>query len=463
MTKNPYLLVFLLAIVIRALLNFSIPLVPGLGGGYYLVQIREILENGSLAIPDMPLIFYLNALVVKLLSALIPDAESERLIIGVYKCIDCLVPPMILYPLYKIQKDILDQSYSFLYTIAIAGFIVLSPAVLEFCSDAQKNSVALVFMTFHIYYFLSYLKSGRRKDFLFTLMFLFLIALTHFGTFVVSIVFLSTGLIVILRKKAILIIIALLIAGAGLVWVFDPHRALSMGSFWVKAFSVFISPRLIHYPLGIFNYASSFFLIYYVIRVLRRRKSDMPVFQKQALLIFLFFIAILSFPFLKFEFGRRLGLMLFVPQSVLLLFLYQYFENRIARILSLLLIILISASISQVIINPKPLAISNESFADMTSLEDDIGKPEKTIIFVRHGLEWWVAWELGVNIAMPHVPVNDPMRQKYDHIYYLVQKKGENHLYPGKPGIFIEPVPPDSSRVFYDSEFFTLYETKESK
>ena len=109
-------------------------------------------------------------------------------------------------------------------------------------------------------------------------------------------------------------------------------------------------------------------------------------------------------------------------------------------------------------IDPKPAAITEEAFTDLKGIGNEIRDPERTLIFCRHGLEWWVAWDLHVKIAMAHVEINEEMESKYDHMYVLVQKKGENHHYPGMTSPFEEPVPPEHGQIVYQSDYFDLYE-----
>jgi len=57
-----------LAVFIRARVNFATPLMPGVNGTYYPVQVRSLLRDGRLGYPDFPFIFYLEAAVAKSLS-----------------------------------------------------------------------------------------------------------------------------------------------------------------------------------------------------------------------------------------------------------------------------------------------------------------------------------------------------------------------------------------------------------
>lgn len=459
--RHIFLFVFLAAVLVRLLMNFSIPLIPGIGGGYYPVQIRHILEGGGLAFPDMPLVFYLNALIDKFVLLLFPGMDAGKLIIVVVKIIDSTGLPFLLLPLLWIQKDLFNARFTPLFLFAVAGFAVLSYSPVELTSDAVKNALALAMLSFFIYFFLKFLESGNRKSLVFASLMLLVTGLTHFGVFFLSLCFLITGLIIFYRKKAVIPVIGIFVLGMGLVSAFDPGRARSMLSFWMKAFSIFLSPRLAHYPHGLFNYVFSFTLIGYIIHLLRKRKDEIPEFNRRVLLTIMIFIGILSFPFYGFEFGRRLGLILFVPQSVILILIYPYLKKGVIRTLSIAVLILVIFTTSYRLVNPRPLAITEAAYTDMKTMSAHFVNPENSIVFARHGLEWWVAWEHRVKIASPSVTVDDEMKDKYDNILFLVQEKGENQLYPGGNSIFGRPLPPENSDLVYESVYFKLYKLRE--
>jgi len=455
--RHLFLLVFILAVLVRAVLNFSTPMVPGLGGGYNLVQIRSVIENGQMALPDMPLLFYLNAAIIKVFMFVFPNADGDQMIILASKLLDTTLFPFLLYPLYLTQKHIIRGNHPILSLLAVASFSVLSFAPLDLACDAQKNSMGLVLMTFFIYFFLRFLADRRKSDMVFFALVLVLTALTHFGVFCVTLCFLVTGLVVCYRWKALLPALVAFVAGMLLVWVFDPGRALSMVTFWHEAFSIFISPRLMYYPFGVFNFIFSFLLVWLMIRVLRRNKAEMQDQERRMLQMVMVFIIILAFPFYDFEYGRRLGLMLFLPQSLSLLLLYPYYSKRAVSIFSYAVLAAVIFMVSVHLAHPKPMAITKESYADIQSLKSEIADPEQTLVFARHGLEWWVAWELHVRIASAYIEVDEPLKQKYEQIFFLIQKKGENLIYPGRTSIFIPPVAPENSVLVYDSEYFQMF------
>jgi hypothetical protein len=436
-------------------------MVPGLGGGYNLVQIRSIVEEGRLAFPDMPFLFFLNALIVKAVFFLFPGIGLEHLIVNVSKIIDTIGFPLALYPLYRIQKDILQLKHNGIILFAVAAFAVLSYAPLDLACDAQKNSFGLALMTFFIWVFLKFLKYRAVKDLIFALSLLILIAVTHFGVFFITLCFLALGLFFFFKWKAILPFAGAVVTGVLLVAVFDPGRALRMVTFWQEAFSIFISPRLLYYPYGVFNFIFSFLLVWFIIRVVRRKREMIQDDDRKILQMLMWFIIILAFPFFNFEYGRRIGLMLFIPQSLALLFLYPYMSRGAVAVISYAVLALVIFTVSLRLIHPKPMGITDESYADMKLIKNVIDDPTSTVVFARHGLEWLVAWELRVRIASPHIEVDDALRQKYDQVFFLVQKKGENLIYPGRTSIFKQPLPPENSVLVYDSEFFGMYELRE--
>ena len=453
-----FLLLSFLTLIIRLYINFRIPLVPGINGGYGIVQVREIMETGRLALPDMPFFFYLSALFVKAFSFLLPGQEVKDLIMIVMKVLDSAILPVLVWPVYLIQRDIFKTSYRIWFLTALAGYAVLSFSPFILISDATKNSAGLFFMTFMFYFFFKYLKFSSKNDGIISALFLILTGLTHFGTLTISLCAVIIGLIVFYRKKAIIGVFGVIILAFLIVFIFDKNRAISLLSAWEDMFTVFISPRLAYYPEGIFNYLSSFVIIWLAIKTNRNHKSEMGSFDSKILLMLVVFIAILSFPFYHFEFGRRFGLMLFVPQSVVLLLIYKYTSSRINNFIVIILTTVVIISVAQCLISPKPALITDEAFNDLKYVKKFINKEGQVIVFARHGLEWWVAWEMQVHIAGSHIVADQEMQMNYNHIYYLVQKEGENVLYPGGNSLFKKPVPPENTKLVYSSDYFNLHE-----
>jgi hypothetical protein len=103
--KLTYLSIFVFALAVRLLINFHYELIPGMNGGYYPLQVRSILENGSMGFSDMPLYFYLNAAVVKVVSFITPT-DIDTIILLTVKILDSLFLPLLLLPFYYLVKNL---------------------------------------------------------------------------------------------------------------------------------------------------------------------------------------------------------------------------------------------------------------------------------------------------------------------------------------------------------------------
>ena len=69
---------------------------------YYFVQVRSLLETGSLAFDDMPLLFYLYALGAKILQ--FAGMNSESAIVNSTRFFMCVIPSLIPVPIYLFVK-----------------------------------------------------------------------------------------------------------------------------------------------------------------------------------------------------------------------------------------------------------------------------------------------------------------------------------------------------------------------
>ncbi|MCF8226596.1 MAG: hypothetical protein K9J30_12030 [Bacteroidales bacterium] len=454
--KHVYVLIGVVAVLTRLWINFHIELIPGIGGGYNVIQIREVIENGHLAFSDMPLLFYLNAFLVKILSVVLPGAATPDLIIAVSKVLDSVLLPMLLIPFYLAGRDLPESIVPKYVKIGLAAFVVLSFAPLELTADAQKNAFGLALLMLFIYSYLGFLKYRKRKMLILSAISLLVIGLTHFGVFVISLGFLFTGLVVFYRRKAWVPIIISLIIALALVAIFDDSRSMTLLFFWKLAFG-FPFFRLVYYPQGLINLFFTYFLIGLLIASLVKRGNEMPLFEKKVIVVFLIYLAFLSFPFYNFELGRRFNLMLFVPQVIAVLFLFPYIRKRSRIILFTIITAFVAGSFLYGVIRPKPMFIVPEAYEDMKSMGSFFKDPGRTIVFASHGLNWWVAWEHGTKVAEPHIPIDQDMIDKYDDILLLIQKKGRNKLYPGQTSPFINPEIPENGNLIYRSAYFDLY------
>ncbi len=220
-----------------------------------------------------------------------------------------------------------------------------------------------------------------------------------------------------------------------------------------------MNSRILMYPHGIITYFTTYLLLGLIMLVLIKQKAEIEGFNKKILFLFFALIVMLSFPFLKFEYGRRLTLILFVPQTVLLIVIYPYLKPKFKAFLMYFVFLLTAGSLIFHIMNPKQNTIDNEAYEDLKKISRLIEKPDKTIIYTRHGLDWWIAWELRTNVAISYrIPVYKEITEKYENVLLINQKIGRNRDYPGKQSPFREPSIPENSILIYSSEYFNLFQ-----
>jgi len=257
--KNKYLIFGILLLILRLIFNFKFELIPGINGGYYPLQVRTLIDTGYLSFSDMPLYFYLNAILVKLVS-LFTTTDINHLIIYVSKIIDSISLPVLVIPLYLINKNIFGNNLTKCFEIFLICFATLSFSPLILTSDLQKNAFAIPLLLFFIYFLLMFYKNKSKRHLLLSIIFLILIGLTHFGVFSISLLILITSLVFFYRKEALLPILGISILGIILVFIFDANRAERIFNLWSLVFEKpFILQGTLS-PADLVNYVFSYFL-----------------------------------------------------------------------------------------------------------------------------------------------------------------------------------------------------------
>ncbi|MCP4441284.1 MAG: hypothetical protein GY810_20455 [Aureispira sp.] len=448
-------LLAILSFGVRAYINFSQELLIG-NGGYYPLQVRAILERGELAFPDMPLLFYLNAGVVKLIS-FFEIAMSDQLILTVVKIIDSLSITLLLLPLYQLLKLTKNTVFSY-HTILISLYAIMSFYTLNLVSSSQKNSLGITLLVFAVLWFMKYLlSSDQKKHLLLSFLFLILTGLTHFGTFAFAII---AGTIFILfryRSKALIPLVLLIPLGLAIIYFSDPVRFERSISVWKGLFS-----GLPHPPELILAIIYSTLAVL-AIKGLKKYKSHFSESEKVIIYTLVALLIIIPLPIVDHQITHRLTAFLFIPQVLLLLFFKPVLSEKAKKITSSILGLVSLASILFILVSPPRLSLSKDALKDLGKLNQSILDPDNTVVISRHNLEFWVAWTLRVDVSQESkfdsVLIND-----YTHVYILSQTKGikEMHRPPKVEGDyhrnhFEEPIVPPSSILVDSTEYFELY------
>lgn len=447
------IILFISSTAIRLFFNFSQELIPGTNGGYYPLQVRSILLDGHLGFSDMPLLFYMDALIIKFIS-FFGFSITDSLILNVVKIIDSISLPLLLFPLSKIIRL---TNFSKINHLSILAFSVLSFSPLILISDLQKNALAITFLFVSIANFFSFQVNKQKMHFFWASTFLILTGLTHFGTFIFGLLFLHSIILFIYRKKAIIPALIITALGLGIVFIIDVSRFNRLFSILSL---VFEKPALLN---GMLSLPDIFLIVFSVllsaigIIVIKRKRSELTINQKAYIFTCIICLVICSFPLLDGEYFKRLSLFLFIPQLLVFILIGSVMSVKRQTAIDIFLVVFTILSILAVARHPKEAAIDKNAYADLKNLQPALNINNKTIVIARHELEWWIAWSLKTKVAQDK-SVDKSLFEKYTRIFVVNQLDGLGSDIEKSP--FHEPLVPLNAIEVFSSEYFKAYKIK---
>lgn len=475
-------LIIAIAIAIRLTINFSTQLITGINGPYYLIQVRSILENGKLGFPDLPLVFYIEAFFTKLLN-FAGFCDLSRCIMTSSKIIDAILYPLIAIPTFllanSIARDLKAPRWVPFLTVVL---VTMSTPAIVMISELQKNSIGLVWAMFYIYFLYKGLERGKPLDYLWAGVFFVLTGLTHLGTLGFCVVFSASFLFfsitlkhegkINLIKMSVLLFLTIASIFTFLLF-FDPERLgklVSVILFPIKMFERPIIFAVLNGPtpsplqyLTTIPIATSTNLLAILGLVLFVRKRGKIVSKEKILLLTSLTVTIfMASPLLGAEWAGRLYLMAYIPAAIVSIFLLKYTSTAWKKLCLVVLMLPLMIALIPVVLGVRPAtSITNEAYNDLFKLKNVIDNPERTLIITRHGLEWWAAWALEVDVSQGWDLTKESFKN-YDDVYYLRQKSGQANFGPfGSDGSsFPEVVIPPNAEIVYEDEFYILAGTQ---
>jgi len=451
--RNWCILIFLSSVIVRLYFNFSQELIPGINGGYYPLQVRSLLTNGHLGFSDTPLLFYLNAFVVKVIS-FFGTTINDNLILLIIKLTDSILFPLLVIPFYKILSlKKIDVSVSF--SIAILLFVTLSFQPLILISDLQKNSLAILFALFCMTYVYFFLEEKIKIHLFYSALFLILTGLTHFGTFIFCVIYVSAILVFYYKSRAIVPLLVLISLTLGLVAIIDRTRFLRLISLGDELFehSALFSGMI--GPPEILNTLIAIVLGVVVIKLVKKHKNILSKDERVITISSTICLLAFSFPLLEIEYYKRLSLFSFILEAVIIIMISKTFNKRQLRSVLIALICFSLISIAATIEKRKTPTISENAYEDLKRFGQIIN-PDKdnSIIIARHGLEWWTAWALNIKVAQEKA-IDEKLLNDYQNIFVLNQISDFSADHERTP--FHEPLYPQNSLLVYSSDYFKAY------
>ena len=445
------LLAFLAAVACRAWLHFTTALVPGMNGGYYLVQARSLIEKGTLGIPDLPLVFTLQSLLARLIHA-VSSLDLNHSVILAVKLADSTLPALAVIPVMLLGLGWSHGTSKVDWALAaLAGIAVIAgPAALSMVGEFEKNSLGLALMCGLMWAMRRWADQPRRGTMLTAVAFLGLIGITHIGVFGTSLVFAAStfGTLALaqgregLKRVGRLLLFAIpvvMVAGALVFWKFDPSRINKL----LHAFSEPADylgggmgpPGMGAMPGGMPGGMSAGWMqwlpgiLFGVIVIIAaavawfgrgdENRANVAVISGAALTV----IAITG-PWVHGDKVMRFYLNATPLALLCLLYAVLHLPRTWMRGLAcvLLAIGLIAAIAPRLGAGGRPI-ITEAAQAELVTLAASVEDPSRTLIVARHGLEWWTAWTLHTHIAQPQALTSDDFKN-FKYVWFIEQKKG---------------------------------------
>lgn len=387
-----------LVAVITKLALTNGPLLPGLDGAFYWVQVRSLLSGNGMAFDDLPFVFYCQTA----LAALVGDIPTA------VRISDAVFPAFSAIPIYLMMRDTRSQVAA---AVAILAVLLFPVQLFFFTGDFIKNAAAMPFV-----FFIAWLLSNREKHSIrFTsiwLVFAYVaLALSHFGTLLMGLLVGFIWLVLQLRSKSLrvwLIAIGVAIAAGALVlallaWLV-PARFERLIGFATSAEVVLKNPAIIALIQGhawpvmmftiLFCHLTAIFGAWLTYRN-RKTLSYNDVSLASASLAAAF---LLSSPMLGSDWSDRLAALAFVPLAVgfVLIFRVTQFKWQKFALSSLVAMTLISS----IFLSPtaKRPVLEDAIYLNFKSLALSVTLPKNSVVVSSHGLEYLAAWNLKTDV-----------------------------------------------------------------
>ena len=404
-------------------------LLPGVDGAYYWVQVRSILEDFTLAFDDVPLVFWIQALI----STLVGDVE-----LGV-RISDALLPALSAIPIYLILRSARSIWVPALGILAV----LLHPTQLYFFTgDFIKNSAAIPLVFLIGWLLHTWSSRSKLKTIIYLLTCLAALALSHFGTLLLAVMLIAIWLVFILRNKPRMFWItsaAVVLASIGGVLValatLVPARYERLVEFVTQPSTIFANPawEMTFGPaVGVmFGGRTDVVMIFsmaigqigsialgFVLWKIRKTLSDSSLGLTSAGLITAF---LLSSPMIGMEWANRLMALSFVPLAIAAMVIWLSTERLAMKLVPALLAIasLVTSSILMFAGLRQPI-ITDAAYQDLKVVAQEFDFPDNSIVVARHGVEFLVAWNMGVHVVQ-ETSYGDVNLDDYDAVFYLEQ------------------------------------------
>ncbi len=445
LVKREYVLlylIFLLGFVFYLYVLTVHPLIYGIDGPYYLIQVRSLLESGFLEYGDPPFAFFLFSFFTLLFGGDI--TLGIRIGVALFSALSAV-------PLYFWIKEITASKLSGYIAMLVCIF---SAPHIRLMNDLLKNVVSAFFLLCFVYYLhTSTFEEGGKRNLLLASVFLILTGATHILAFGVALLFLllystlSSFLDVNRRsmlKNAGILSLIIMVFGMAVFLAFpslftDFYKGLA---FLQDLFSEAGEASPIQF---LFNPAGGAFILPVLATGVTLSFYEWRHGKREAVLAVATTTIVgllLSLPFIPNEWLWRFLLMEFIPISFIVGYSISKFRTKIATVTFILLclfpLILQAVAMSSTL-GP---SIQTSDYGEIESIGKSVPPDSITVTDLRIG--YWFQYITRSGIEKRPTP---ELWQNNRHVLLLVDK-----FSPRNPRI------PQNSNKITEEKRFALYE-----
>jgi len=397
-------------------------LLPGLDGAYYWVQVRSVLNNFILAFSDLPLVFWIQAAIAKVVGNV---ALAVRIS-------DAVLPALSAIPIYFIAKKYKNP---FLPAIAILVVLLHPVQLYFFTGDFIKNEATIPVVFFMALVLVNWDKKSKRLSILSLLALTFIIAISHFGTLLLAFMLVGTWALLQLRKSGLkfwlrgitfsVLAFAVLL---GILAVLVPTRYDRLVNFLTTPTVIFQSPaldRILHSPsLSVMTIAIIIgqlaTLILGAITWFARSRfsfSDMSLVIASLLTTFIF-----SSPLIGMEWSDRLTGLSIVSLSIAAIIIFGSVDSLWNKMPIVLLSVVTLFSTIPLSTMEMKRVFSDQEYSEFKDFASHVSIPSNSIIVARHGVEYLSAWEFSTDVVLDTYYESADL-SSYSSVYYIQELK----------------------------------------
>lgn len=449
------------AMAARAWLLFGTRYVPGVNGGYYLVQARALMERGELGIPDLPLTFHLHAAVAWVIGGMGGLARAEAIVWAVKLC-DAVLPPLVAWPVFGlVRRWATARGRGAGVPLAAAALVCCAWPWFRMVGDLQKNSLALVWLAGLVASLQGWLDAPTTRRAVSTLLWLALLSLTHVGVLGAALVMMAAvaGVAVFrhepARRRQIVrwsaVAAALLVAAGALVlWRFDPARVHRLITAFTNPAKFAVDGRRMPALPGQ-EAAASLWLpalgfaaaVLPALVIAWRRRKEQPAADLALVAGLATMVLAITGPWFGSDKAVRFYLIGLIPAIAAGAFAVLHISSaRVRRAVCGAAVAAGLGSAWPILRAGGNAILSDDAMAELQGLARQLPASGRTLVCAQHGVEWWSAWLLHTHIAQ-FAALRSSDWQDYEAIFRIEIKSGLR-MPPGPgapppPGAFPHP------------------------